>query len=70
MVKSLAASLLILAGGTMWAAADEVVIEHERPAVVEHHVTVEKSAPGGCDTKTVHKEGVEGSTTVKKEHCD
>jgi hypothetical protein len=41
----------------------------ERGPVVEKK-TIETTGRGGCDTKTVHKEGVEGSTTVKKERCD
>jgi hypothetical protein len=76
MMKSVAAGVLLLAG-TMFAAADEktvieehsspgVVIEHDRPAVVEKRV----ERHGDCDSKTVHKEGVEGSTTVHKERCD
>ncbi len=69
MIKSLAASLLLLAGGTLLASADDVVIEHDRPAVVEHRTTVEEHAHG-CETKTVHKESEEGSKTVKKERCD
>jgi predicted transcriptional regulator len=59
-----------------------VVIEHDRP---DTSVTVEKSGPlgiqkksttvettgsGDCASKTVHKEGLAGSTTVKKTNCD
>jgi len=60
-----------------------VVIEHDKPA--DSSVTVEKregilgekktitketTGAGGCDSKTVHREGIGGSTTVKKTNCD
>jgi len=57
-----------------------VVIEKERPATsvtVEHGPAVEKkvikketTGLGGCDTKTVHKEGLGESKTVTKTNCD
>ncbi|HZP77673.1 MAG TPA: hypothetical protein VFB45_16125 [Pseudolabrys sp.] len=56
-----------------------VVIEKDRPApsvtiekrdapVVEKKTKVETTG-SGCDSKTVHKEGPEGSKTVKKTEC-
>lgn len=49
--------------------AASVTIEKRDPAVaVEKRVTTGSSAD--CDTKTVHKEGIEGSTTIKKTRCD
>lgn len=59
-----------------------VVIEHDRPA--DQSVTIEKrdgvlgekktitketTGSGDCDTKTVHREGVDGSKTVQKTDC-
>jgi hypothetical protein len=46
-----------------------VTIEKRRPPVVEKR-SVETTGRGGCDSKTVRKEGPEGSTTIKKERCD
>ncbi len=46
-----------------------VTIEKRKPPVVEKR-SVETTGRGGCDSKTVRKEGPEGSTTVKKERCD
>ena len=75
MIKSIAAGVLLLAAGTMFAVADEktVIEEHQSPVpgvTVEHNRVEKKVERGNCDTKTVHKEGVEGSTTVHKERCD
>jgi len=60
-----------------------VVIEREKPdtsVTVEKRggllgtetktITKETSGSGGCDSKTVHKEGLEGSKTVTKTNCD
>lgn len=60
-----------------------VVIQHDHPdasvTVHEHDgvtgttekKTVTHESNGlGCDSKTVHKEDVAGSKTVKKERCD
>jgi hypothetical protein len=56
-----------------------VVIEQDRPAT---SVTIEKRNPavriekrettglGDCSTKTIHKESLEGSKTIKKTNCD
>ena len=59
-----------------------VVIEHDRPA--DQSVTIEKRdgvvgekktitketiGSGDCDTKTVHREGIEGSTTKQTTDC-
>ena len=59
-----------------------VVIEHDHPdaseTVKEHGPIVgekkvikkETTGAGGCDSKTVHKEGLAGSKTVTKTNCD
>jgi len=59
-----------------------VVIEHDKPAssvTVEKRegligekktITKETTGSAGCDSKTVHREGIGGSTTVKKTNCD
>jgi hypothetical protein len=85
MMKSIALSCAFMAAGSMWAAAQDRVIVDERPAVTVPvpGVTVEKrdrpviekkevetTGRGGCDSKTVRREGPEGSTTVKKERCN
>ncbi len=55
-----------------------VVVEHDRPAVtiekrdpavVEKKTTIQTNGLGDCSSKTVHKEGPEGSKTVKKTDC-
>ena len=74
MIKSVVAGVLLLAG-TMFAAADEktVVEEHQTPVpgvTVEHNRVEKRVEHSDCDTKTVHKEGMEGSTTIHKERCD
>ena len=76
----------VAAGTLAAAAQETTIIkERERPAVVVplpgppvvrergevvEKKTVETTGRAGCDSKTVRKEGVEGSTTVKKERCD
>jgi hypothetical protein len=76
----------LAAGTLVASAQDTTTIikERDRPAVVvppgppvvkERGPVVEKrkietTGRGGCDTKTVRKEGVEGSTTVEKKRCD
>jgi hypothetical protein len=75
---------LIVTVGTTWASAEEVIVK-ERPAVtipvpgvgveVERRDRVERrevetTGRGGCDSKTVRKDGPEGSKTVTKERCD
>ncbi len=47
-----------------------VTIEKRERPVVEKRTTVETDGRGGCDSKTVHRDGPEGSTTIKKERCD
>ena len=57
-----------------------IVVEHEKPAatVIEKHdavvgekkVITHETTGVGCDSKTVHREGIDGSTTVKKTNCD
>ena len=49
--------------------AASVTVEHDRP-VTEKKVIKETTGTGGCDSKTVHKEGLEGSKTVTKTNCD
>jgi hypothetical protein len=85
MIKSIVGSFALLAAATSFAWAQDRTIIKERPAVTVPGppVTIEKRKPpvvekrsvettgrGGCDSKTVHKEGPEGSTTIKKERCD
>jgi hypothetical protein len=84
MIKSAVLSLALLPAATSFAWAQDRTVIKERPAVTipGPRVTIEKRKPpviekrsvettgrGGCDSKTVHKEGPEGSTTVKKERC-
>jgi hypothetical protein len=40
------------------------------PDVEHRSTTVTTTGSTDCHSKTVHKEGVEGSTTVRKERCD
>jgi hypothetical protein len=59
-----------------------VVIEHDKPSTsvtVEKHgplglhkksTTVETTGSGDCTSKTVHREGIAGSSTTKKTTCD
>ena len=85
MLKFTVSTVAFLAVGTLVAGAQDtttIIKERERPAVVVpapvvrergpvvEKKTIETTGRAGCDTKTVHKEGVEGSTTVKKERCD
>jgi hypothetical protein len=76
MTKTVVATILLLGAGTMFAAAEERTVVEEHPGVVlpaphDRSVTVEKSTErGGCESKTVHNEDVEGSKTVHKENCD
>jgi cytoskeletal protein RodZ len=80
----LAAALAVTAFSTI-ASAQTTVIEERNPSVVVKEkpatsVTIEKPAvvkkrvttgsSVDCDTKTVHKEGLTGSATVKKTRCD
>ena len=59
------------------------VIEHDQPAssvtvkerggllgTEKKSTTVETTGSGDCSTKTVQKEGLVGSKTVKKTNCD
>jgi hypothetical protein len=50
-------------------APPSVTVENPKPPVVEKR-SVETTGRGGCDSKTVRRDGPEGSTTVKEEHCD
>jgi len=56
-----------------------VVVEHPDTSVTvkEHNgllgskrTTVETNGSGDCTTKTVHKEDITGSKTVRKSNCD
>ena len=84
MLKAFGLAALIVTAGATWANAEEVIVK-ERPAVtiplpgvgveVEKRDRVERrevetTGRGGCDSKTVRKEGPEGSKTVTKERCD
>jgi hypothetical protein len=84
MLKMLGFTTLLIIAGATWASAEEVIVK-ERPAVtipvpgvgveVERRGRVERreaetTGRGGCDSKTVRKEGPEGAKTVTKERCD
>lgn len=48
-----------------------VTIEKRGPlGLQKKSTTVETTGSGDCTSKTVHKEGLAGSTTVKKINCD
>ncbi len=62
---------------------DPVVIEHDRPdtsVTVEKRdgflgtekktITKETTGSGDCASKTVHKEDITGSKTIRKTNCD
>ncbi len=52
--------------------SSSVTVEH-RDGVAgteKKSITVETNGTGDCTTKTVHKENLEGSKTVKKTNCD
>jgi hypothetical protein len=84
MLKALGLAFVVVTAAAGWASADEVIVK-ERPAVtvplpggvevekrrdrVERR-EVETTGRGGCDSKTVHKEGPGESKTVTKERCD
>jgi hypothetical protein len=86
MIRTVVAGLALVAAGTLSAIAQDKTIVEERPAVtipvpgvtierrerpvVEERRTIETDGRGGCDSKTVRKDGPEGSTTVKKERCN
>jgi hypothetical protein len=83
-IKSLMLGVLVAAAALPASAQERRVIE-ERPAItvplpvpgveVERRDRVERrevetTGRGGRDSKTVRKEGPEGSKTVTKERCD
>ena len=85
MIKSLTVGVMLAAATTLSAGAQNRTIVEERPAItvplpvpgieVERRDRVERrevetTGRGGCDSKTVRKEGPEGSKTVTKERCD
>jgi len=84
MIKSIALSLMLVAGSSFASFAQDRVIVDERPAITIPlpGVSVEKrdrtvierrdveKKRGDCDSKTVRTEGPEGSKTVTKERCD
>ena len=84
MIKSIALSLMLVAGSSIVSFAQDRVIVDERPAITIPlpGVSVEKrdrtvierrdveKRRGDCDSKTVRTEGPEGSKTVTKERCD
>ncbi len=62
---------------------DPVVIEHDRPdtsvTIEKRHgflgtekktITKETTGSGDCTSKTVHKEDITGSKTIRKTNCD
>jgi hypothetical protein len=85
MIKSLMLGVVLVAATSLSAGAQNRTIIEERPAItvplpvpgieVERRERVERrevetNGRGGCDSKTVRKEGPEGSKTVTKERCD
>jgi hypothetical protein len=84
MIRSLMLGMLVAAASLPAGAQERRVIE-ERPAItvpppvpgvgVQRRDRVERREPettgrGGCDSKTVRKEGPDESKTVTKERCD
>jgi hypothetical protein len=85
MIKSLALGVIVVAATSLSAGAQNRTTVEERPAItvplpvpgieVERRDRIERrevetTGRGGCDSKTVRKEGPEGSKTVTKERCD
>jgi hypothetical protein len=85
MIKSLALGVILVAATSLSSGAQNRTIIEERPAItvplpvpgieVERRDRIERrevetTGRGGCDSKTVRKEGPEGSKTVTKERCD
>jgi hypothetical protein len=85
MIRSLMLGAVLVAATSLAAGAQNRRIIEERPVItvplpvpgieVERRERVERrevetTGRGGCDSKTVRKEGPEGSTTVTKERCD
>ena len=83
MMKAVALSVMLAAVSAMPSVAQDKVIVEERPAVTVPvpGVSVEKRDRAviekrevekrrDCESKTVSKEGPEGSKTVTKERCD
>jgi len=68
MMKFMIAGAALLAA-TGFAAGQDRVAPAPAPGV-EIHEHAGPTVRHDCDTKTVHKEGPEGSKTVKKERCD
>ena len=84
MVKSLTLAAILAATALSAGAQNRTTVE-ERPAITvplpvpgieverrdrSERREVETTGRGGCDSKTVRKEGPEGSKTVTKERCD
>ena len=76
LLRSVVVGAAFLTGAMVSASAEETIVvpapgvvvhDHDRPTI-DKRTTIEER--GGCDTKTVRKEGPEGSTTVRKERCD
>jgi hypothetical protein len=44
--------------------------QRDRLRAGENRTTVDPDGRGGCNAKTVHKDDLDGSITVKKERCD
>jgi hypothetical protein len=82
-LKSMGLTAILLAASAIWAGAEERVIVKEKPGITKTTPGVEigrrdrierregeTTGRGGCDSKTVRREGPEGSKTVTKERCD
>ncbi len=85
MIKSFTLSVALVTATLLSASAQDRKVIEERPVVtvplplpgveVEKRERIERrdvetTGRGGCDSKTVHREGPEGSKTVTKERCD
>jgi hypothetical protein len=85
MIKSLALGVILVIATSLSSGAQNRTIIEERPAIIVplpvpdveierrdrvERREVETTGRGGCDSKTVRKEGPEGSKTVTKERCD
>jgi hypothetical protein len=85
MIKSLALGVILVIATSLSSGAQNRTIIEERPAIIVplpvpdveierrdrvERREVETTGRGGCDSKSVRKEGPEGSKTVTKERCD
>jgi hypothetical protein len=85
MIRSLALGAILVVASSLSSGAQNRTTIEERPAItvplpvpsieVERRDRIERrevetTGRGGCDSKSVRKEGPEGSKTVTKERCD